>query len=134
MTAPESSAPSSASLPAASSRDKAIVGRHVLLDLRGVRAHGFEDAASILAWLSAALAHSGFHVLGTTSHSFQPYGATGVVLLSESHASFHTYPEHRYVAFDVFGCGDADIDRLVTMVQAYWDPEQVSRNELQRGT
>lgn len=111
-----------------------MVGRHVLLDLRGVKAHAFEDAGSICAWLSNALTQTGFCVLGTTSHSFQPFGATGVVLLSESHASFHTYPEHRFVAFDVFGCGDADIDRLVAMVEAYWEPESVARHELRRGT
>ena len=29
-------------------------------------------------------------------------------LLSESHIAFHTYPEHRYFALDIFSCGGGD--------------------------
>lgn len=32
-------------------------------------------------------------------------GVTGFYLLSESHCSFHTYPESNYIAVDIFTCG-----------------------------
>ncbi|QKJ68277.1 adenosylmethionine decarboxylase (plasmid) [Deefgea piscis] len=32
-------------------------------------------------------------------------GVTGFFLLSESHCSYHTYPENNYIAIDVFTCG-----------------------------
>jgi len=32
-------------------------------------------------------------------------GVTGFYLLSESHCSYHTYPESNYIAVDIFTCG-----------------------------
>jgi S-adenosylmethionine decarboxylase len=45
-----------------------------------------------------------FSVVGRAFHQFEPYGATGVLVLSESHFSAHTYPEHGIVYVDVFCC------------------------------
>jgi S-adenosylmethionine/arginine decarboxylase-like enzyme len=48
---------------------------------------------------------SGLHVLNTVSHAFPTNdGFTMVVLLSESHASLHTYPEDGCCFVDVFTC------------------------------
>ena len=33
-------------------------------------------------------------------------GISGVAILAESHISVHTWPERRYIAFDIFMCGD----------------------------
>jgi S-adenosylmethionine decarboxylase len=33
---------------------------------------------------------------------------TGVFLLAESHASYHTYPEFGFLAVDFFTCGSCD--------------------------
>jgi S-adenosylmethionine decarboxylase proenzyme len=44
------------------------------------------------------------NVVGKCFHQFDPYGATGVLVLSESHFSAHTYPEHKMVYIDVFCC------------------------------
>lgn len=37
-------------------------------------------------------------------HQFDPHGATGVIVLSESHFSAHTYPEDDKVYLDLFCC------------------------------
>jgi S-adenosylmethionine decarboxylase len=39
------------------------------------------------------------------SKKFEPQGVTVLALLSESHASIHTYPEVGSVFVDVFTCG-----------------------------
>ncbi len=54
--------------------------------------------------LSAAI-KSGATVLGDSFHHFSPQGVSGVVVISESHLSIHTWPEHGYAAVDVFTCG-----------------------------
>lgn len=38
-------------------------------------------------------------------HQFDPYGLTGIILLSESHISIHTWPELGQATLDVFTCG-----------------------------
>lgn len=45
-----------------------------------------------------------FTVVGSTFHQFEPIGATGVLILAESHFSAHTYPEDDKVFVDVFCC------------------------------
>jgi S-adenosylmethionine decarboxylase proenzyme len=44
-------------------------------------------------------------------HSFSPHGLTGYLLLSASHLSIHTWPEHRYLAIDLFSCLGEDLTR-----------------------
>jgi len=46
----------------------------------------------------------GFTVVSRAFHQFEPHGATGVLVLSESHFSAHTYPEHNRIYLDVFCC------------------------------
>jgi S-adenosylmethionine decarboxylase len=45
-----------------------------------------------------------FTVVTRAFHQFEPHGATGVLVLAESHFSAHTYPEHGIVYVDVFCC------------------------------
>jgi S-adenosylmethionine decarboxylase proenzyme len=45
-----------------------------------------------------------FNVVGRCFHQFEPFGATGVLVLAESHFSAHTYPERDMVYVDVFCC------------------------------
>jgi S-adenosylmethionine decarboxylase len=40
--------------------------------------------------------------LGEVYHDFDPGGFTGVVCLSESHISIHTWPEHQLLNFDIY--------------------------------
>lgn len=46
----------------------------------------------------------GFTVVNQAFHQFEPMGATGVLVLAESHFSAHTYPEHNRIYIDVFCC------------------------------
>lgn len=46
----------------------------------------------------------GFTVVSQAFHQFEPHGATGVLVLSESHFSAHTYPEQNRIYLDVFCC------------------------------
>eukprot|EP00178_Gracilaria_changii_P012215 TRINITY_DN34544_c0_g1_i1.p1 TRINITY_DN34544_c0_g1~~TRINITY_DN34544_c0_g1_i1.p1 ORF type:complete len:122 (-),score=3.87 TRINITY_DN34544_c0_g1_i1:153-518(-) len=43
-------------------------------------------------------------VICTKFHHFEPYGVSGVVVISESHMTVHTWPEFKYAAVDVFTC------------------------------
>jgi S-adenosylmethionine decarboxylase proenzyme len=51
---------------------------------------------------------AGLTVVGSEFHQFgtpdAPAGVTGVVLLEESHACVHTWPERRCVTLDVYVC------------------------------
>ena len=68
------------------------------------------DGDRIMRVLKEALALAGFHSIRSVEHHFVERGAgfTGMVLLAESHAAVHTYPERKYLALDIFACGNID--------------------------
>jgi S-adenosylmethionine decarboxylase len=61
---------------------------------------------------------SGMTIISESRKRFEPYGETVVFILSESHFTLHTYPEHNYLSIDCYTCGttgkpDAPINYLI---------------------
>lgn len=112
-----------------------IIGQHVLLDLYEIEDTRLSDADALRALLTEHLDSNGFHRLATNSHQFpgENAGATVIVLLSESHATIHTYPEYGYAAIDVFSCGAADVDGFVAAVIEDLRPGRITRHDELRG-
>ena len=117
------------------SRNSTCVGRHLLADMYGVDASALGDADTLRDQLTAALRTAGFHIIEQHTHRFPgaPSGVTAFVLLSESHAAVHTYPEHEYLALDVFSCGPADPRRVLDALCQYLRPRSVDLVEQTRG-
>lgn len=80
-------------------------GRHVTMDLRDVSYQKLNDAAFLEQTLKAAARSCGATVVGECFVQFTPQGVTGVLVLSESHLSIHTYPEEGFAAIDCYTCG-----------------------------
>ena len=57
------------------------------------------------------------NILEIKNHSFEPCGFTLLALLEESHMSFHTWPEHKCVFFDLFTCSRLNIGVLSTLIR-----------------
>ena len=109
-----------------------FAGMHVIVDLWG--ASKLDDPKFIEQALVRAAEHAGAHVLSCDFHHFQPNGGvSGVVVLSESHISIHTWPERDFAAVDVFMCGDARPLDTVPILREAFNPERVSVQELRRG-
>jgi S-adenosylmethionine decarboxylase len=58
----------------------------------------------LVATFVAALERAGATVVQTLSHAFPGAGLTSVVILKESHAVLHTWPETGTVNIDIFSC------------------------------
>ncbi|MCS7083942.1 MAG: adenosylmethionine decarboxylase [Aquificaceae bacterium] len=85
--------------------EKAI-GLHILADLHGVEPALIDRVQDIRHLLETAVKVASLTKISSHYHQFQPHGATGIVLLAESHLSIHTWPEHGLASVDVFTCGD----------------------------
>lgn len=67
-------------------------------------------------------------------HAFSPQGLTGVVLVAESHIAIHTWPEIKYMALDIFTCGENVKPRIaLEFLQKELQPKKVVIRELKRG-
>jgi S-adenosylmethionine decarboxylase len=85
-------------------------GRHVILECwTSIGNPTLTTVEIIQSALENAAKVVGATVLGSNFHHFgDGFGVTGVVMLSESHMSIHTWPEDGYCAIDVFMCGECD--------------------------
>jgi S-adenosylmethionine decarboxylase proenzyme len=73
-------------------------------DLGGCEALADLDADRIVAEFVGAMERAGATVVQAISHSFPGAGLTSVLILAESHAVLHTWPETGTVNLDVFSC------------------------------
>jgi len=110
------------------------VGRHLIAELTGLPDSTLHDAIGVMASLRSVLVDAGFTILKSTTHSFveRGQGFTGVVLLSESHAAVHTYPEYCYLALDIFGCGEADPNEALNRFVEELRPQKVRKQMVVR--
>jgi S-adenosylmethionine decarboxylase proenzyme len=74
------------------------------VDLSGCSDLDDRAPEEILATFCAALQRAGATVVQELSHSFPESGLTCVLILSESHAVLHTWPETGTVNIDIFSC------------------------------
>jgi S-adenosylmethionine decarboxylase len=74
------------------------------VDLRGCTAMSALAPEMVAAIFVSALESAGATVVQALSHSFPGAGLTCVLILAESHAILHTWPETGTVNIDIFSC------------------------------
>ena len=73
-------------------------------DLGGCTALSAATTEAVRAVFVAALERAGATIVETMSHGFPGAGMTCILILAESHAVLHTWPETGTVNIDVFSC------------------------------
>jgi S-adenosylmethionine decarboxylase proenzyme len=98
------------------------IGRHLIAEYYGCPSPLLNEIDKLRGFMIHAAKTVGATVLGETFHSFSPQGASGTVVIAESHLSIHTWPEHGYVAVDIYTCGGLDprpgFEYLARMLEA----------------
>lgn len=108
-------------------------GRHFVASYYDCSDEALNDVTQLEQVMTQAIEASGATILDSTSHHFDPGGFTLAFLLSESHASIHTYPEHRSCFIDLFTCGDTcSSDAFDKFMRQYLKPQAVSTEVLLR--
>ena len=109
------------------------VGNHLILDLWGIENNKFSEG-DLVHQFSLACQDAGATVLSEHVHEFgEDCGTTGVVVLAESHLSWHHYPEVNYIAIDIFMCGNADPLKAVPRILQYLKPTRKTTDLIRRG-
>ncbi|WP_026023139.1 adenosylmethionine decarboxylase [Paenisporosarcina sp. TG20] len=84
------------------------IGRHVIAELWECEFDKLNDINFIERTFVEAALKSGAEVREVVFHKFAPQGVSGVVIISESHLTIHSFPEHGYASIDVYTCGEID--------------------------
>jgi S-adenosylmethionine decarboxylase len=118
------------------SRDRARraaygLGRHIIAEFWNCQnpnpVLGIEHAVEHACTVARAT------LLDLNVRRFYPQGFSGIALLAESHISFHAWPELGYVALDVFTCGEADPQRILSELEAHFQPRETAYLKIPRG-
>ena len=110
------------------------LGLHILADLHGVNPDLIDRVEDIKNLLETAVRVAGLTKISSHYYQFQPHGATGVILLAESHISIHTWPEHGLATVDVYTCGDpSKAYRAMDYIISTLEPSRVDKQVHERG-
>ena len=88
------------------------LGKHILAEFYNCDAAAINDEIAIEELFLKTAKDSGATIINWNFHKFSPHGVSGVVVISESHLTIHTWPEFGYCAVDVFTCGDRIDNKL----------------------
>lgn len=88
-------------------------GIHIVAEFFGCCPRQVDSIAFWEKTLAEALDGMNLQILNRHFYRFAPLGVTGYLLLSASHVSIHTWPEHGYVACDVFSCSAEEETKAV---------------------
>ncbi len=81
---------------------QSIPGLHIIANLHVLQNEKLTDFVFFKDFIEQRIQHYALTRVGEVYHNFEGGGFTGVVCLTESHLSIHTWPEHQYITFDVF--------------------------------
>ncbi|AWT60744.1 MAG: S-adenosylmethionine decarboxylase proenzyme [Candidatus Moanabacter tarae] len=111
-----------------------VLGRHYLFELYGCAEKFLVDIEVLKKSMISAAETAGATVVNSVFHGYSPQGLSGVVVISESHLTVHTWPELNYAAVDVFTCGEGNLGEDIgqALIRTFEASEYHSR-EIDRG-
>lgn len=108
-------------------------GEHLIASYSDCDVEALSNVTTLISVMEEATKLTGATILDSSYHIFPPTGLTMVILLSESHATIHTYPEHQSCFVDIFTCGGhCAMEIFDKVLQDYLKPKRVSREMLIR--
>lgn len=109
-------------------------GKHITFDLKGIDRQILNDEDELKRIYEEAIEKSGATIREYQSVIFEPEGLTFTFILSESHASAHTYPSDGVLMGCIHTCGKhVDPSKAVNYIIEQLKPTQVVKNEIVRG-
>jgi S-adenosylmethionine decarboxylase len=110
------------------------IGRHYIVESSGCDPNIIGSVEKVQQILVKAAEIAGAQVWSISFSKFPPHGVSGVVVISESHISTHTWPEFGYVALDIYTCGkNVDPEKAVVLAVEAFGSSTSHITEITRG-
>lgn len=107
-------------------------GNHLLIDIW----LGSEDVLSseqIISILKEGCRAANATILFSHAHNFEPEGSSGVIILAESHCTYHYWPEDQFIAIDLFVCGTSNPKNAIPVFEREFDINLMKIKNEERG-
>ncbi len=104
------------------------IGNEISCVMHGIKREILGNNKGLKNSLLKALEKEKFTILDKISYEFKPKGYTLLVLLAESHATIHTYPEHNNsLYFNIYSCrGPRDGRKTYEHLKKELNPSRIS--------
>jgi S-adenosylmethionine decarboxylase len=113
---------------------KMAVGIHIIADLYGVDPALLARVERMKGIFEGAIKFAKLSKISSDYYQFRPEGASGIVLIAESHLSFHTWPEYGLVTLDIYTCGEPEqAEKAFQYIKERLNPSRVDLLKLERG-
>ena len=87
-------------------RNIGTIGYHYIIEATGCDPKILADSDKLREILVTGAKKGKMDIRIVHFYKFSPTGVSGMVVVSESHVSIHTWPEEKYAAIDVYICGE----------------------------
>lgn len=109
------------------------LGEHFIFDLSNCNQEILLDGERAYSLFAQAVRDSGLTVVDEGFYKFSPHGFTCFLLLAESHASLHAWPEYGYCAIDLFTCAiGKEMMPLIMRIKEAFGADKFSLRKIDR--
>ena len=109
------------------------LGEHFIFDLSDCSYEILMDGEKSYSLFAQAVRESGLTVVDEGFYKFSPHGFTCFLLLAESHASLHAWPEYGYCAIDLFTCAlGKDMMPLIQRIKESFRADKFTLRKIDR--
>ena len=112
--------------------DEAL-GIHILVEYYDCNKEILKNVETIEQSMLTAARSANATIVESVFHQFNPWGVSGAVIISESHLTIHTWPEHNYAAVDLFTCGDIDYEAGLNTLKNLLESKHYEVKKILRG-
>ncbi|OYT42747.1 MAG: adenosylmethionine decarboxylase [Candidatus Aenigmarchaeota archaeon ex4484_224] len=110
------------------------VGYHAIIEMEGIDRKKLDDIRFVKNLVKRLKVEAKFEIVGEKYHKFKPQGLTSVALIASSHFSVHTWPEHGYVAIDLYTCDrKSKFEKGIKIILEEFKPKRFYIEILKRG-
>lgn len=115
-------------------RELYALGTHLLVELKDCNPDILKSIEKVRNAMVSAAKEARATIVDVSFHEFNPFGASGVIVIAESHLTIHTWPEYGYAAVDIFTCGDVIKPEVAaSYLVKYFECKSPSIVEMKRG-
>jgi len=115
-------------------------GLHILAEFHACKGDRrlLQEAEPLAALCRRVCKGAGLEVVAEAFHQFAGAGATGALVLAESHLAIHTWPELESVTLDLYVCNYSQDNRAAAeaaydALRTRFKPGRVVRRDVARG-
>ena len=108
-----------------------ITGKHLIADVYNITNFECLEKVETIQPLMEKIIKKMKLFVGEVFKQFQPFGATLLYLLAESHLSVHTFVEEKYCAIDLYCCNDrTNFEDALEIIYEYFDRDCIIKKQI----